>query len=540
MTEFARVRMRRCGIAFALAAATLTGCTTELDVALVSLEKAEPRPGWIYNLPYARFDITITRRLEACSPRNLLLAVDITATPVFEADPTQSYVIDHRSLSSLFKTSNLTIERHDNGMIKTIGVAAEDVTGKVIVNTVTGAINLAKAAQVAMAPTGFVMTAVPPPATVCSQQALADAVDYERKRGVLSRVTGFLEQETKRLKALLDSSAALGRRVDPSIQNQITAAARAVAAQQIAVHTATNDLLEIGKKVVLVDRLRWPADGKTFDAVLRFSPERLSAWLAQPPSSQSAPNLRSDMRVFLRSATRLGLPTAGDPPKPVPPDGASAKGVRYREPVAGSLLVEFCSVAYPVDVAYDPEKPGAIAKECEEESVLEDAALRLQRQPVNVFTKKVTFERDVAASSSLPQLGRLYFLPFDNGPFENNELKAVFRSDGSLLSATYGEKSAPAEVASAAFAQTAAVLAQGAKDLRSQALTLKTEELNAKTAELKARAEYDKAVAALQPSSSKELDEDRAIIEADTALKKARLANIEANRALEKAREPTP
>ena len=48
----------------------------------------------------------------------------------------------------------------------------------------------------------------------------------------------------------------------------------------------------------------------------------------------------------------------------------------------------------------------------------------------------------VSSAVMAPQLGQLRLLPFRNGVFQHNELKAVFRENGSLASFSYDEKAA--------------------------------------------------------------------------------------------------
>jgi hypothetical protein len=144
---------------------------------------------------------------------------------------------------------------------------------------------------------------------------------------------------------------------------------------------------------------------------------------------------------------------------------------------------------------------------------------------------KVIIEAEIKVDS-LPQLGRIYFLPFHNGPFQSNVLKASFANDGRLISAGYTERVSRAEVASDTLNQVADQLLDAANTLPTLGTKTRTQILKDKTAEIEAQGEYEKALIALKVVSEEE-QEGKALIEADTALKNALKANVEAELALQ-------
>jgi hypothetical protein len=129
-----------------------------------------------------------------------------------------------------------------------------------------------------------------------------------------------------------------------------------------------------------------------------------------------------------------------------------------------------------------------------------------------------TFEGPIA------QLGYVNVLPFRTRTFGSNTFAAEFAANGSLKSAGYEQKAAPAEVASGAVADTVGQLA----DVLSP-----TARLNASTTYLKALKDQRDAYESTQPDPNAAASAQASALGADTALLNAKIANLNAQIALQ-------
>jgi hypothetical protein len=143
------------------------------------------------------------------------------------------------------------------------------------------------------------------------------------------------------------------------------------------------------------------------------------------------------------------------------------------------------------------------------------------------------------AEEQVPQLGRLMLLPFSNGPFQNNILEASFNENGTLESARYGERASRAEAISATAAQIAAQAGPAIDAIgnaRNAGLTRQAANLQAQSAVASADLELRNRRAALTIDPNSQEERTRRLLGADTTLREAERANIEARIALEQAR----
>jgi hypothetical protein len=420
---------------------------------------------------------------------------------IFEADPNQTFVIDNDSLTNWLKTSELSIERHDNGMLKTIGASAEDMTGKLIVNTVSGVIKLAQAAVIMAAE-------VRPEDNPCNEDVLREAALLATKREAVSAATDALDAETKRLKLLGDAVTTFGKAPTEDIQRDLIAQTRVVADRQVALDKVQKVLQSTIDNISLVDTFTWPDDGITFAGTHAYPSVNFLKFLKDPTDlSKSSNNAAIKLRIKPLSTLALSPDLNGKIPATA--ISRDAKGIRYRNPVSGALEITLCKT-----IQLTPPN-------------MQESADFCPRDKLDTVT---------VAQGLVPQLGRLILTPFSNGSFQSNTLKASFTNDGNLQAASVAQKVSRAEVASDTLNQVANNLLQGIKDFRTAEIDTKTSVLKAKTNQLQAQKDYDEAVLALQPSATEENDKKKAIIDSDTALKDALRANIEAGTALEKAK----
>ena len=111
--------MRKWHIAVMAAALLAQGCSTNLQVTALKATDSTPAQGAQYSLPFARYKILVARVLQKCEINNDTQAAELhfhvgaTAEQFFEPDPSQTFVIDTRSLSHVLKTSELSWELYE-------------------------------------------------------------------------------------------------------------------------------------------------------------------------------------------------------------------------------------------------------------------------------------------------------------------------------------------------------------------------------------------------------------------------------------------
>lgn len=469
--------------------ASLSGCTTRVVTRPLTLDRAAPVEGWDYSLPFAQYDVSIVRALKSCKigpTGELELELDTTvkATVRYERDPAYTFTIDYRSLSSPTKVSDFQIEKHPNAMLKRIGVSADDRTGPIIVNTFTTIANLAATAS-------MLVGGAPPGqrADAACKDAIAAALErLPALRSEMQSAQARLERATAELEGLTSQAAVIGGRPSASIQAELLARANAVIARRAELAKATAPYAETLKIVSETQVIAWPSNGNDRRLENDLRAETLTAW--------------SERRIARRYRCPILFEITSESGLAVPPGDAAAAGaaegaLRYRVPVKGRLEASYTG-------------------NCE--------------VPTQASDRRILIEAPV------PQLGRIYLLPFENGPFQNNLLNATFSEDGNLTSAGYAEKTATAEAATQTAAQVSAALPQALRSAYLGGAQFETERNDALTKALQSEANLEKARAALDPPAATASAERMALLAADTALKQAELANVAATYVLEQAR----
>ncbi|WP_431285605.1 hypothetical protein ACQW02_12715 [Humitalea sp. 24SJ18S-53] len=484
-----------------IVAIALGGCSTTLEVHTISPAaggNASPTQGWDYSLPFAQYEIIVTHRLRSCVDAPVIATI-VSATPRYPADPAHRYAIDHTSLSHAFKTSELSIERHPNGMLQRVGAQADDRTEAVLVNTATAAIQTA----ITVARLGAGVPSIPGARAAdrrqltpaCTPTATAALRNAERTQATLERAADQLHAATTMWSAMRDAAAPLGARADAHTQRALMIAASTLAQAKLAQERASAAHLNTLEALTETRAIYWPPNGSVLSGRLEdagLSNVRLQAWttggfvpvstdviaqLERVPHDQSNPRATADGAVVAAS-------TAATSPR---------LGIRYRTPMVGTLAVTVGNASEPRRIAQGP----------------------------------------------IPQLGQMMVLPFSNGTFQQNSLSATFADDGSLLTASYGELASRAERASSAAARLAAMGPQavaditGARNFGAQQAALR---IRAERDVLQAEQERRTARAALAVSPDDASERRRRLLEADTTLKNAERLNVEADIALQEAR----
>ncbi len=496
----------------------LLGCT-ELEVNRLAAGTPTPAKGYSYSLPFARYKISIVRTLLDCSDsqQKLLFDIGATVTTVFEPDPAQTFTIDNESLVHAFKTSELSIERFENQMLKSIGGTSTDETGKVIVNSLTGVLKLAQTAIVGASVFEYqdatkTFKALDGAPAFCNDEILKVAYGIAAMRESLRLSTQNLDVETKRLKLMGDAVGTFGKAPTEAIQNALFEQAQAVAKLQAEVGQKQAQVQKAIEDVSDVETFVWPPDGMT---VSELHQHGNAQWAKRFVKTDA--KLAASIQLDLTPLNGLALPIDASTGRlPTIAAGDDLKGIRYRNPVPGALSIRLCNTAFVGN------------RECKE------AAFSSTQKVETLFVRK-TF-----ADGPVPQFGRLMVIPFENHAFQANSMSATFGADGNLLTAKQAETKSQAEVASDTFNQVAGSLLQASKDLPTAGVNAKTTALNAKVAELEAQKKLEAAKLALEPTGVEENSAATAIIASDTALKDAQLKNILASQALEKAQAQVP
>jgi hypothetical protein len=301
-----------------------------------------------------------------------------------------------------------------------------------------------------------------------------------------------LDDATQRWRSISEATSILGARPDGATQ---AAVRQTVAALSSAVRAeATAKAAHVGalETVSHTSTVVWPRSGIVFSggpqnggAVDLLPDEVVTAWLR--PGHTGLVEILG-VRFEIRDAATGQAPSTTRSAQA----GTPEDGIRYRMPARGRLVAVF-------------EAGGE--QEFAEEQV--------------------------------PQLGRLMLLPFSNGPFQNNILEASFNENGTLESARYGELASRAEAISATAAQVAAQVgpaidAYGAA--RNAGLARQAARSQAQAAVLSADLELRNARSALTVDPNSLEERTRRLLGADTTLREAERANVEARIALEQAR----
>ncbi|MCG2841207.1 hypothetical protein L6Q21_09470 [Sandaracinobacter sp. RS1-74] len=417
----------------------LAGCTslsTTADRSTGATNKA--LVGVPYSLPMLQYDIKITRTLAQCvDPTTKIPALKFTmtaeATPHYVAGET--FVIDYRRLAGFTKITSFAIEyQESSNILKSINATAEDRTAEIIGNTVKTAVGIASLAAgvpgVSKAPDGTPLTA-PGGILVCGPktQGLLDAVtlaadNVKTKAEALKKATANVDALASRAASLSDADKTeLTKRV--GLQ---TDAIKALATAQSALDQAKD-------KISLVTAIRWPramdddADMFLAEGAAMAKLTRLVAWSAPVPGADLADNacdaadqvsacVSKKLGIFVKLDRFVAAPEIASPGKgrrsPIQEvSNDAAKGVFIRPPVQGRLLI--CG-----DVSQS---------DCREDGPV----LLLKSDDVSV-----------------PQLGTLRFLPFENHAFQNNALVLTLAASGDVSKLEYKNLKAQGESASAA------------------------------------------------------------------------------------------
>jgi hypothetical protein len=466
--------------ATALLVIALGGCTT--------LKVDEPTTDWrsrqgiAYHLPFTQFDTRVVWAA-SCDNGALSIAADFEATPVTAPDPEGLYVIDYASLDAFTKTSGVNVEFYQSGAIKSINAHADDRTAEILSATI------AAAGKLALTAVGRADARSLSP--VCSEaliKALNSVGDGEKTVAVLA---GRLDQRVRELEGVSARVVREGAALSDATREAHTKAINEVIAAQIELDSAEAALAESMKKVTHVARLAFPdVSSREFaEDGLQIPAGTLSRWLNDASQGQ-VDQLAERTAIWLEIAPKAQFGTLSAAQEAA---SDATAGIRYRVGVPGELRA--CRAAL-----------------CGRQGEL------VQAMPVTLLNRGTTF-----------------YLPFHSAAFTNASLTATFSEGGVLTSAGYDQKRAPGEalagVLGTAAGEIAGIVEAGRANDKTE-LELAEEQLKL----VKAQDDLATALAAREETTPDPGVQQAAAFAADTTLKAAEVANINAEIALIEAR----
>ena len=513
--------MKHLGIlsAAVCSAALLAGCAKTLRVEPIAGNKT--RTGIGYVLPFTQYATTVTWTLDYCpkpdetdanASKDARIAVKVEAIAGSADDGTLAFMIDPQELQSITAVTSFTAKWHDGrNMLSTINASVDDRSAQIVGNVVKTAVKLFPlVAGLPPLPLAPGATAPPPPPIRCKPEARTALESAKTAKGLLKAQTALVETETATVTDLTRKVVSMGAAVDERTKKDLSDAIDRMALATAAQTEAAEAFAAALKPITYVRKLDWPENGNTFSGgPLALPLARIADWIEplQNRGVEAKPVYLQIERTgtFGRNPGRLDLTPRAAPavvdrglrrPAIEPSEDAyalpapSAPGLRYRMAAGGRLVACWRSPCGSAD-------PGAVI---------------------------ARFDGPIV------QLGYVNILPFRSRAFGNNSIAAEFAPDGSLKSVGYEQKTAPAESVSAALAD-AATQASSVLD--------PTVRLQSQTAYLKALKEQRDAIEGLKAKVEDSVAAETASLGADTTLINARLANIEAQIALEQLRQKT-
>lgn len=467
-----------------------SGCTTHLEVGRGDPSIASSRRGIAYFLPFTQFENAITWSI-ACDKTGVAsLVPKVESTAKAARDPSEIYVIDYTSLDAWTKTSSVKVDFYDSGAIKAINAAADDRTAEIAGKALTAIGKVAKFAAV-----GGLDSTVPK----CSKSALDGLTDVSTAKGNVTRLTNRLATETASLDAVTARVLRSGDSTSDSVRRSHDRLIGKVAATQFELDRSKAELIGALTAVSYTETTIFPEASNAFESTTPATvpDKQLQKWL-EPLSSTQREAFADLFSIYFQLSSLKGW----------------EKGVSYDDTRVSTKESRKAGLRYRVGV------PGTLSV-CQGAKCSDDLSI----------TKEVIAELPI----NILQRGTTFYLPFSSAPFTNAGLNATFTEGGVLTSAGYEQKrtSGEAVVGIADLLADQVVTLGGAIH---EAKNTKLEKLKEQTELAKARKDLADAERALVIAPKSETATQLETLAADTELKRAELANVEAEIAIRKAR----
>ncbi|WP_417613393.1 hypothetical protein [Owenweeksia hongkongensis] len=460
----------------------------------------------------------VTYKLIGCKPVDKNKQ-DTSYTPVFKITPEldatyvagEGYVVDPTSLSSAFKTSDVTIETYEEtGTLKSINAKAEDKTDDFIKNTVELGVKVASIAggvpTAAVAVSGspeeevrvfvarYISLESQPVCNGKAREAINAVKGYNQK---IKELTKTIADDTNRVEAIT-ARAAIKLNSDSDREKLASIQERQI--------TNSTDLTELqekagkaGKILSFSETITWPENPFENNEVIYLS-ARWAAWIdvivdqAKLRAISDEKKLEADLKLaeirlqLLENGNSFSSNQTTIPPKP-PLSSIEAVNLASKRIKEINDIYVRCSdsrsdgacLASELGLHASLEPVGGIPTVCRPNSSSDSPCVtsrntiqaRDNRPDSGVFVrpperaKLVICDKQKPCSNTArkpildgdlvmaPQAGQLRFIPLSNGPFQNNGLSIALRKDGTVEKLQYAEKSAVAAAAASSFAATA-------------------------------------------------------------------------------------
>lgn len=482
---------------------TLTACTS-LEVNKFG-SATDQRRGIAYFLPFTQFETKMTwsASCEKDSEGKQVLSITpkVDATPKTGPDPDGLYVIDYRSLSAFTKTSSVKVDYYDSGAIKSINASADDRTEEILTGTLTAIGKVAKT---------FLIAGNDKPH--CSDGLLAALKAAGTKKAEIESQTATLKLATDALNALNARLTREGASVTDIMRGQHSKAIGEVVALQLELDALKADMEELQKPISHSITKMFPVKSNAWETAEGYKIPNaiLVKWLpASEATKADALGNAHSLWLDLATATEFSKTNAGD-------GGVPGDGIRYRVAVPGELKIcEGNSCRPPKPTTGNNATNGTTPTVGTQ---VRDPGKLVKAFPVKVLQQDTTF-----------------FLPFSSEIFTNGALSATFSEAGVMTSAGYEQKRAQGE-ALATVANTLADQVTAIADAARADDQTELQKLEDQVKVAKAKKELADAQEALVEADVDPGTEAIAALAADTALKQAVLANINADIAVAEAR----
>lgn len=432
----------------------------------------------------------------------------VTAKPRYLPDHDHGYWVDYPALTNGFKKTNLTIETHENGAIKSINAAIEDQTGSVITSTFTGVLRLASAiGGVPVVPAAGAQGDVPRAPTMFTPLCRADIYrKIEQRRRLQAEIDPTVKEilglegqvkslntEIEAVRKQLDTAKATKAKLeadgigatDPrwqeakakidKIEEDKEKMEKGIAKASKGIRELEATIASRRRQIAALDQDLVQSTVLTFRPTATHRQEEVSGgdkasdrWFEpkgrelyctgtdNPCTSRSASGVPHKLRAWSAVYLAPGMSNYGATHTQV----VTGDNFVYREPAVGRLLVckaEACLACFQVAAR-------------QENRLLEDKI-------------------------EVPQLGVLATLPLLNQNFQNNNLTATFSESGHLTKLVY-DSNARFEAAAETFAASAENLGnflEARRDAEKAALDRDTAKIQAERDRLKAQFELEQA-----------------------------------------------
>ncbi len=344
-------------------ALALSGCSTELKVARYFDPEKLPTAGAPYSLSFTQYEITVTRRLTACSskgdptdpdpamqqpkPIDLKIGMNVDIKKVEASDPMRNYVIDLESLNSFFKTTSATVTYYDSGAIKSLNASAEDKTGE-FVTSVAGTFSKLVGAGV-----------IGPSLLDTEQKAKGCSENTKKSLALIDALGAEIETRTEKIELLTTELSKLNAVLLPAKELSSQATRKKLGELQVQLMDEMTKLAIATKKsepllqtLSETKKFKWPDHGEIFanksgePAIPNLNRKLYDSWLNDDPKKTYAETdedariynkLAADSAIYLKLKVvdKLGRTKACET-KCVDDDHG---GFKYRIPAQGQLQV---------------------------------------------------------------------------------------------------------------------------------------------------------------------------------------------------------